>query len=107
MYSEGAQPVIRKSKAWPSAVWARKVAPAPCRCSLRNSMRVQAVFQRPALAMSARAAQTSCWGAAMVRGGGAAMVRETEAVGMALPQRVMLSRAGWKDGGVEGVSIWR
>ncbi|MCH6556247.1 MAG: cytochrome c oxidase subunit II [Chloroflexi bacterium] len=36
-----------------------------------------------------------------------AMVREAEVVGMGYFQRVMLSRAGWKDGGVEGVSIRR
>ena len=35
------------------------------------------------------------------------MMRDSKVVGMVLPQRVMLSRAGWKDGGVEGVSICR
>ena len=35
------------------------------------------------------------------------MMRDSEGVGMGYFQRVMLSRAGWKDAGVEGVSIRR
>jgi len=43
----------------------------------------------------------------MTRRGGAAMMRDSDVVGMGYFQRVMLSRVGWKDGGVEGVSIRR
>ncbi len=43
----------------------------------------------------------------MTTRGRAAMMRDSVVVGMGYFQRVMRSRAGWKDGGVEGVGIRR